>query len=179
MPGPNGNPTADELYAAGALSSTPLPRGVVPIAAEDADFEGLSLLDHVEEDEDENPKGTPAAISLLPTATTDPKRPRTLAAGYDKKLQTLTVIFRDGTMYNYYDVDNLTWANFKRARSKGRFILAYLDSHDRGFPLPGAVSEYAQNFLSDVASEYQEAQGGLQPGHSATSKRGMRPYRAR
>lgn len=141
-------------------------------------------FDLVRFDEDPNrQRGDAADLSVIPTATTNPDRPRTLAAGYDKKLQTLTVMFRDNNdgegpiLYNYYDVDPLTWSNFKRARSKGRFILAYLDSHDRGRPTAGSVSQPTREFLGDVASEYQDAQGGLQPGHSAKSKRGMRPYR--
>ena len=40
----------------------------------------------------------------------------------------MTVIFRDGTFYNYYSVSGLEWTNFKRARSKGRFIRMYLDA---------------------------------------------------
>jgi hypothetical protein len=174
-------PSADELYRAGALSNR-FPSAAELYSDTDPDNEYASFLDD-EEEEDEPAHGSSAPLSLIPTSTTNPKRPRTLAAGYDKKLKTLTVLFRDdgkgATLYNYYDVDNLVWANFKRARSKGRFIRAYLDSHDRGYPTDGALSSNTRSFLSDVAREYQKAQGGLQPGHSAKSKRGMRPYRSR
>lgn len=178
----DGMPTAQELYAAGALSNR-MPTAAELMAQtggpspwEDTDYEAVPMTDDDDGDPEKAP-GTAANLSLLPTATTDPKRPRTLAAGYDKNLQTLTVMFRDNTLYNYYEVDSLTWANFKRARSKGRFILAYLDDHPRGYPTEGAISALGRTLLNDVAREYQIAQGGMQPGHSAKSKRGMRPYR--
>jgi KTSC domain len=74
----------------------------------------------------------PAPISLVPTSTTDPERPRTVAAGYDSKREVLTVVFRDGTFYNYYDVDPSTWDAFKSEQSKGQFIAYYLDAKPRG-----------------------------------------------
>jgi len=179
----DGYPSADDLYRAGALSNRmPSAAELYAATAEDADYDTADFRDDVEEDEPQ--LGAPAELTLVPTSTTNPKRPRTLAAGYDKKLQTLTVLFRDNNngagpvLYNYYDVDNLTWANFKRARSKGRFIRAYLDDHDRGYPTEAAISKAGREFLGDVARQYQEAQGGLQPGHSAKSRRGLRPYRS-
>lgn len=80
-----------------------------------------------------------APISVYPTNTINPDRPRTVAAGYrantsqDRRKGTLTVIFRDGSYYNYYEVDPTTWHYFKMAPSKGRFIRKYLDSHPRGY----------------------------------------------
>lgn len=74
----------------------------------------------------------PADISLLPTSTINPERPRTVAAGYDGKRQVLTVVFRDGTFYNYYDVERPVWNRFKQTTSKGRFIAQVLDSYPRG-----------------------------------------------
>jgi len=37
----------------------------------------------------------PAPLTVLPTSTTNYQRPRTVAAGYDPKRETLTVVFRD------------------------------------------------------------------------------------
>ncbi len=63
----------------------------------------------------------------IPTSSTNYKRPRTVAAGYspdpnypesDKGI--LTVVFRDGTFYNYYEVTHGEWANFHASYSKGR-----------------------------------------------------------
>jgi hypothetical protein len=79
----------------------------------------------------------PAPLSLVPTSTTNPARPRTVAAGYapnknDPKDGKLSVVFRDGTFYNYYEVSRIEWSLFKANKSKGRFILAFLDSKPRG-----------------------------------------------
>lgn len=75
----------------------------------------------------------PAPLSVVPTSTTNPERPRTVAAGYDVKRKTLTVVFRDGTFYNYYEVGPDEWAYFKSKRSKGEVIRERLDSHPRGY----------------------------------------------
>jgi hypothetical protein len=74
----------------------------------------------------------PAEISLIPTSTIDYERPRTVAAGYDEDRQVLTVIFRDGTFYNYYTVSPGEWESFKVQESKGRYIKSFLDAKPRG-----------------------------------------------
>ena len=75
---------------------------------------------------------SPAPITIVPTSTTNVVRPRTVAAGYDRVRQTLTVVFRDGTFYNYYEVHPRVWDEFKARKSKGKFIATYLDAYDRG-----------------------------------------------
>jgi hypothetical protein len=82
----------------------------------------------------ENELGPMAPITVVPTSSSNPARPRTLAAGYARERKTLSVIFRDGTPWNYYEVTALEWANFKRAKSKGRFIRLYLNQHPYGPP---------------------------------------------
>jgi len=74
-------------------------------------------------------KGTPAAASALadiPTSTTNWRRPRTVAAGYDYNPETdtgvITVVFRDGTFYNYYDVPPSVWIQFHDSFSKGPML---------------------------------------------------------
>ena len=57
--------------------------------------------------------------SDIPTSSTDYSRPRTVAAGYDASRQTMTVVFRDGTFYNYYQVTEGEWRAFKASISKG------------------------------------------------------------
>jgi hypothetical protein len=71
-----------------------------------------------------NTERDPAAITILPTSSTNPDRPRTVAAGYDGDREVLTVVFRDGTFYNYYTVSETEWAAFKAEYSKGRYILS-------------------------------------------------------
>lgn len=114
----------------------------------------------------------PADITQSPTATTNPDRPRTVAAGYDSQRKVLTTVFRDGTFYNYYGVSGLEWGNFKRARSKGRFIRLYLDGKTRGTASMGGVPQAHQELLYKVARTTQAMRGGLQAGQSAKSKRG-------
>jgi hypothetical protein len=56
----------------------------------------------------------------VPTSSTNYERPRTVAAGYDPDRQTMTVVFRDGTFYNYYEVSPGEWEAFHASYSKGR-----------------------------------------------------------
>lgn len=118
--------------------------------------------------------GTPAPITDIPTSTTEPKRPRTVAAGYDKARRCLTVVFRDGTYYNYYEVSGLQWSNFKRARSKGRFIYTYLDSHPRGVADVSSLGSAARETLYRLSRTGQVRRLGIGTGQSAKSKRGGR-----
>jgi KTSC domain len=59
-------------------------------------------------------------ISEIPTSSTNYSRPRTVAAGYDPDTQTMTVVFRDGTFYNYYQVSQSEWEAFHGSYSKGK-----------------------------------------------------------
>lgn len=103
------------------------------VAPESAVFNEPPALN--EETEAPQPEtGDMARLTEVPTKTTNRARPRTIAAGYDSKTRTLSVIFRDGTPWNYYDVTPLEAANFRRANSKGRFIRLYLDARRNGPP---------------------------------------------
>lgn len=114
----------------------------------------------------------PADITQSPTSTTNPNRPRTVAAGYDKSRKVLTVIFRDGTFYNYYGVSGLEWGNFKRSRSKGRFIRTYLDAKTRGAAAVGMIPQSHRELLYKVARTSQVMRGGYTGRQKAGSKRG-------
>jgi hypothetical protein len=88
----------------------------------------------------------PAPLTLNPTSTLFPERPRTLAAGYkfnpgSQTVGKLTIMFRDGTLYNYYDVPIALWSTFKAAPSKGRAILSLgLNGYTRGYAGASASS---------------------------------------
>jgi hypothetical protein len=69
----------------------------------------------------------------IPTSTTNARRPRTVAAGYARRRYPngkngepgeeygiLTVVFRDGTIWNYEGVTPGEWLNFKSSISKGK-----------------------------------------------------------
>lgn len=77
-----------------------------------------------------NPNAQMGAVPLtdIPTSSTNYSRPRTVAAGYDPGSRTMTVVFRDGTFYNYYDVTPGEWENFSASYSKGTPWL------NKGFP---------------------------------------------
>ena len=82
---------------------------------------------------------SPSPLTLNPTSTLFPERPRTLAAGYkfnpgSQTVGKLTIMFRDGTLYNYYDVPISLWSTFKAAPSKGRAIVSLgLNGFVRGY----------------------------------------------
>lgn len=103
------------------------PRVEAATSTDDADYE----------------KTSPAPLSEVPTATSayspgasKPGQPRTVGAGFiidegaDKG--KLTIVFRDGTYYNYYDVPYTTWETFKSLPSKGGYIRSVLDGFQRG-----------------------------------------------
>ena len=114
----------------------------------------------------------PAPITQAPTSTTNPARPRTVAAGYDKDRRVLTTVFRDGTFYNYYEVSNLEWSNFTRARSKGRYIHAWLDAKSRGVANVSSLPQSHRELLYKAARTTQVMKGGYTKGQKVGSKRG-------
>jgi len=112
--------------------------------------------DGAQDGEDESP----APISVVPTSTINPQRPRTVAAGYDPKEQKITVVFRDGTYYNYYQVQPNEWQAFKARVSKGRYILSYLDSKPRGPADVGSISAEARRAFYKISRAAQIHYGG-------------------
>lgn len=97
----------------------------------------------------------PAPISLVPTSSSNTKRPRTVAAGYDQERSVLTVVFRDGTWYNYYEVSVAEWKAFKSMVSKGRFIYSVLDYKPRGNADTKGLSAGVRKNLYAVSRAYQ------------------------
>lgn len=92
-----------------------------------------------------NVDGRPAPLTIIPTSTSNPRRPRTYAAGYSYPTRTLTVLFRDGVLYNYYDVEVATWLDFRNTFSKGVWLRENLET--RG---PGAGGERVTGGQSDA-----------------------------
>lgn len=113
-----------------------IPGLLAPVAPEGGVFDPPPLNDDTGDDPEDNGEfeGQMARLTEVPTKSTNPPRPRTRAAGYDSATRTLSVVFRDGTPWNYYDVSPLEAANFRRATSKGRFIRLYLDAKRNGPP---------------------------------------------
>jgi hypothetical protein len=98
---------------------------------------------------------TPAELTVVPTSTINPDRPRTVAAGYDREEQKITVVFRDGTFYNYYQVTPSEWQAFKARVSKGRYIYSYLDSKPRGPADVAGISATARRAFYKIARATQ------------------------
>lgn len=84
-------------------------------------------------------RGGPAPQTIQPTNTTNKTKPRTLTAGYDRKTQTLTVQFRDGTYWNYYGVTYQMWTAFRASPSPGRYIRTRLDF--KAYGPPGGMND--------------------------------------
>jgi hypothetical protein len=118
------------------------------------------------EQPDEYEDDSPADITLVPTSTTNPKRPRTVAAGYDEEEEKLTVVFRDGTFYNYYEVDENEWKAFKANRSKGAVIAQMLDFHPRGPADVSSLSKKAQQAFYRFSRGAQIASEGKAKGQT-------------
>lgn len=88
------------------------------------EYAGAGFYYKQDEDEDEGSVSSGSVVAFtesdIPTSSTNYSRPRTVAAGYDKGRQTMTVVFRDGTFYNYYGVSQAEWEAFRASYSKGR-----------------------------------------------------------
>lgn len=57
-----------------------------------------------------------------PTKSSYPPRPRTLTMRYDRQRRILTIQYRNGGTYDYFDVPGTIWYRIKQVRSPGRFI---------------------------------------------------------
>lgn len=116
--------------------------------------------------ERENEDEHPAAITIRATTTINPKRPRTIRAGYEYATGTLTVIFRDGTWWNYYKVPSAMWEAFRTSQSKGRYLASSgLDKWENmGEPNMSAMSKQYVEALSGSRYAQLGTQGKRQLG---------------
>lgn len=112
---------------------------------------------------------SPAELTLVPTSTSNPQRPRTVAAGYDEEEEKLTVMFRDGSLYNYYEVDPTEWAAFKSNRSKGAYIYRVLDFKPRGYADQSTMSAKARQAFYRYSRGIQSVKGAKMPGQNKTT----------
>jgi len=69
---------------------------------------------------------------IAPSSTTNEARPRTLEMGYDSTSRIVMVTFRDGTVWQYYNVPPDVFADFALDPSPGRYIREVLDSYPYG-----------------------------------------------
>lgn len=124
---------------------------------------------------------TAVNLTDIPTSSTNYNRPRTVAAGYDPDTQTMTVVFRDGTFYNYYEVTQGEWINFSSSFSKGKPWLNKANSKQgsdglfigkpRGVADPSSMSPALQQALWRVASTQQRSQKLLESVRSSQERK--------
>lgn len=69
------------------------------------------------------------AYPQIQTRSTEPERPRTIAAGYDPTNAILRVTFRSGVTYEYLGPSPRQWSAFQRAPSPGRYIDDVLEQY--------------------------------------------------
>lgn len=151
----SGSTVYDESFWAGDTS------GGLVLGEEEVNAIGLNTL--------------PAELSEIPTSSSNALRPRTLAAGWhkevgsnrdprDQRFGRLTVMFRDGTLYNYYDVSYAEWRTFKGSLSKGPMLNrasksqgydGFLLSHPHG---PADISDVPEEIQRGLQSMAREAQ---------------------
>ena len=111
--------------AAPAAGGSPLPTAA----------ELLRLTDDQAYPSDALQEGTYHFPQVSPTKSSNPERPRTLEAGYEAQTNgpgrgTLRVRFRDGTPWEYYDVEPAVWQRFKRSASPGKFVNRVLNDYE-------------------------------------------------
>lgn len=92
---------------------------------------------------DDDPAYNPAPFdneefTEVPTQTSQIDRPRTVAASYSPERSVLTLVFRDSTIYNYYDVSIDEWRDFKGLTTKWAYISDHLNFKPRG---PASTSD--------------------------------------
>lgn len=138
----------------------PVPVEGTPLTPQRGDFEAISIFDDPDAAEIAR---HPAHLTDVPTSTTNPQRPRTVAAGYNWRSQTLTVVFRDDTWWNYYHVPATMWKNFKNAYSKGWFLYSSgLDNWNTMGPAnQGFLTNHERTTLTTHARRVQAQIGGV------------------
>jgi hypothetical protein len=130
------------------LRDAGLPNSIVSERLSAAKFYNPVKLDsYYFEDEEGNLEWNPryeepqesVALTDFPTSSSNYRRPRTVAAGWDPDTNTLTVVFRDGTFWNYYEVPEPVWIKFHFAFSKG----PHLNRASKGQAMDGDLLSYA------------------------------------
>jgi hypothetical protein len=97
----------------------------------------------------------PAELTDVPTSTTNVRKPRTVAAGYDESRSVLTVVFRDGTVWNYDNVTPGQWQNFHASISKGK---PWINEFKFGVGQPADMAKIDPNVQAELYSVARTAQ---------------------
>lgn len=117
-----------------------------------------SLMDLLESEKDDNAfdaVSTPPTIARMQaTTSSNPSRPRTLSAGYDSDNEVLTVLFRDGSWWEYRGVPEDMWVEFRGAFSKGTYLRESGLDHwgDMGPANVSGMSRYRRTQLNQLTA---------------------------
>ena len=77
------------------------------------------------------PRETPPTYQSMTAPTINPKRPRALKLAYSREAKKLVVKFRDGTWWEYNEIEVEFWNDLKASNSTGRYLKnSGLDTHD-------------------------------------------------
>lgn len=95
-------------------------------------------------------------VTVAPT--TYPKRPRALTIGYNPNSNTLVVVFRDNTWWQYNNVPVDMWLSLKSSESTGRYLReSGLDRwSDMG---PADLDALSEGVKAQISSSAQTASG--------------------
>jgi len=160
-------------------------KNIMRINAENTRWEAIDASD--EEDDApvrQNKDLAPAELSLRGTSTINPQRPRTRAAGYApdpildedgnitgySEYGTMTVVFRSdnpssvGVWWNYYNIHNDIWNEFKSVQSKGKYLKSSgLDEWNNMGPAnQGSMNNFQRGALNAIVAgskNFQEKSG--------------------
>lgn len=88
--------------------------------------------------------------------TTNPKRPRALTIGYNVNRNTLIIIFRDNTWWQYNNVPSDIWVGLKNSPSTGKYLReSGLDQwSDMG---PAEIESLSESVKAQLSSTAQSA----------------------
>jgi KTSC domain len=119
-----------------------------------------------------------AGTGMATAGTTNPKRPRALAVGYNPTTKTIVIIFRDNTWWQYNNVPTDVWLGLKSAESTGRYLKeSGLDSWpDMGPADVDSMSVASKTQFSDTAAKAGSIQKGMLDLKSYTAKEIFKDY---
>ena len=103
---------------------------------------------------------TEAGVKMETAPTSNPERPRAKSLGYNSNTNTLYVVFRDNTWWEYRNVPVKLWVGIQNSSSTGKYLSkSGLDQwSDMGPADLSSMSEEAKARLADNAAKADRIQ---------------------
>jgi hypothetical protein len=113
---------------------------------------GLSKLGPLNDFEIFTPRETSPPYQTMTAPTINPKRPRALKLAYSREASKLVVKFRDGTWWEYNEIEVQFWNDLKASNSTGRYLKhSGLDAHDAMGPFnPDEMAEETRVLFNEL-----------------------------